>query len=84
MRQTAGGRRIQRKSFGAGGKWEGGGNRGDASNGWTRGYVGALPPASALTVPGQEDVEHDPDREGGEVPDGLLYLLECVRPGPQA
>ena len=39
---------------------------------------------------GREDVEHDPGREGGEVPDvlhpedGSPSLLECVRPGPQA
>ena len=38
---------------------------------------------------GREDVGHDLVGEGGEVLDGLhpgdgsLFLLECVRPGPQ-
>ena len=43
-----------------------------------------------LMVLGQENMDHRPDREGGEVPDGLHprdespSLLECIRLGPHA
>ena len=69
---------------------EGRGHHVGTGDGGPGGYVGALPPAPDLMVPGREDVEHDPGGEGGEVPNGLHYgdgspyLLECVRLGPQA
>ena len=45
---------------------EGGGNRGGANYIVVGGYIGPLPPALALMVPGREDVEHGPGREIGE------------------
>ena len=67
---------------------EGGGNCGGTNYRMVGGYVGPLPPATALMVPGQEDVEHGPGREGGEVSKGLhsgdgstsLLELVCLRP----
>ena len=70
-RRTAGDGQLQREDFKAGGRLEGGGNRGNASVIRTQGYVGALPPAPALMVPGREDVDNGLGREGGEVLDEL-------------
>ena len=44
---------------------------GSAENVRAQVHVGPLPPATALMVPGREDMEHGPGREGREVPDGL-------------
>ena len=59
-------------------------------DGGNQGYVGALLPAPDLMVPGQEDMEYDPEGEGGEVPDGFHpgdrspSIWECVHLRPQA
>ena len=89
-RQTVGGGGLQRQPSGAGGRPEGRIYCGGDRNGEFGRYVGALPPAPALMVTGQEDVEHDPVGDGGAVPDGLKYgdgflsLCKCLRTGPQA
>ena len=59
------------ETVGAGGRPEGREYRGGIGNGGTQGYVSALPPAPALMVMGQEDMEHDLGGEGGEA----LYRL---------
>ena len=88
--QTAGGRRLQCKAIGAGGRPEGRGNCGGTGDGGPRGYVNALPPTPALIMAGREDVENYPGGEEGAVLNGLHYgdrspyLLEFFPPGPQA
>ena len=90
MHQTIGDRGFQCKPVGSGGRPEGRGYRDGNGDGGTQEYVDALPPALAIMVPGQEEMEYDPGGEGGEVPDRLhpgdisMYLRECVRPGPHA
>ena len=89
-RRTVGGGGLQCQSGGAGGRPEGREYRGGYGNRGTGRYVNALPPAPALMVPGQEDVEHYPGGEGGAVPDGLHSgdgspsLWKCLCPGSQA
>ena len=89
-RRTDGGGRSEHETVVSGGRFEEGGNSGRADYDRSGGHVVPLPPVPAPMVPGQEDMEHGPGREGGEVldrlhpRDGSLSLLECVRPGPQA
>ena len=70
-RRTAGDRIFERETVGAGGRSEEGRNSGSSDYGRSGGHVGTLPPATALMVTGQDDVEHGTGREGGEIPDGL-------------
>ena len=89
-RQTVGGGRLQCQPGEAGGKPEGRGYCGVYGNRGTGRYVGALPPAPALMVPVQEDVDHGQGGEGFLVPDGphsgdgLPSLWKFLRPGNQA
>ena len=52
---------------------EGGGYRGIVDDGVDRRHVVPLTPVTVPMVPGREDVEHDPGREGGVVPDGVHF-----------
>ena len=79
----------ERELGGARERPEGRGYRGGLGNRGTRGHVGALPPATAPMVPGQEYVDYDTRGEVGAFPDGLhpgdgsSSLWKRLRPDPR-
>ena len=75
--RAAGGGRHERKLVGARGRPEGGGYRGDIGDGETQVHAGALPPATAPLVPGQEDVEYAV--KGGGVWSRTDYIMGTDR-----
>ena len=87
---AAGGGGLQRQPRPYRGRLEGGGYRGGTDDGEVRRHFVPLTPATAPMVPGQENLENGPVREGGAVPYGLhhgdvlLSLHERGRPGPTA
>ena len=71
--RTSGGEGPKYQPRGARGRLKGGGDYGSVDDGGARINAVPLPPATAPMVSVREDVENDPGREGGAVPDILHH-----------